>query len=433
MFLLQFRILYREFLFRMVDLELLSSSGDMNKLMGQFAALLISFSLALTLGAAGFTGSAVHTWNMQHFLISTTMLIVGLFAVLAWDSTFPDSRDVLVLSPLPIPASTLFVAKVAATASALSLTIAAFHSFAGLVWPFALAPQNAGVRALLKCFIVYWFTMFSAGSFVFCFVLALQGLASQLPRRFFLRISAFLQLSAFCGIISVYFLEPPHGATDNPSVLAWLPDYWFVAFYSQLNGATLPTLGPSAQRAWLGLATALCTTLLAYALSYFRMLRRTLEEPDIVPSFRGANWLPRFGNAFETSVVHFGICTLVRSRRHRILLAFFLGTAFALVISFARAPNSQELAPLVATILMLSAALAGIRILFALPIDLQAHWIFKIAPVRGGPEGLAANRRLLIVLAIAPVWLASSLLLLSIWPWQKLWLTFYSSPCLGVL
>ena len=40
---LQFRVLYREFLFRMVDLELLSADalGDSNKLLGQFAALLI--------------------------------------------------------------------------------------------------------------------------------------------------------------------------------------------------------------------------------------------------------------------------------------------------------------------------------------------------------------------------------------------------------
>ena len=39
----QFRILYRQFLFRMVDLELLSADakGDMSKLFGQFAALLI--------------------------------------------------------------------------------------------------------------------------------------------------------------------------------------------------------------------------------------------------------------------------------------------------------------------------------------------------------------------------------------------------------
>ena len=45
----QFRVLYREFLFRMVDLEVLSShaQGDMNKLFGQFASLLVMVSLLL--------------------------------------------------------------------------------------------------------------------------------------------------------------------------------------------------------------------------------------------------------------------------------------------------------------------------------------------------------------------------------------------------
>ena len=44
---LQFRVLYREFLFRMVDLELLSAHalGDSNRLLGQFASLLIFFSM----------------------------------------------------------------------------------------------------------------------------------------------------------------------------------------------------------------------------------------------------------------------------------------------------------------------------------------------------------------------------------------------------
>jgi hypothetical protein len=105
---LQFRVLYREFLFRMVDLEVLSAHalGDANKLLGQFAALLLFFSTWFSLAAFGFAGSKMappaalaFTLVMEHFLIATTMLVVGLFAVLSWDSTFPDRRDVLVLAP----------------------------------------------------------------------------------------------------------------------------------------------------------------------------------------------------------------------------------------------------------------------------------------------------------------------------------------------
>ena len=48
-------------------------------------------------------------WNTQHFLIATTMLVMGLFAVLSWDSTFLDRRDVLVLAPLPVRPRMIFL------------------------------------------------------------------------------------------------------------------------------------------------------------------------------------------------------------------------------------------------------------------------------------------------------------------------------------
>ena len=67
------------------------------------------------------------------------MLVVGLFAVLSWDSSFPDRRDVLILSPLPVPARTIFAAKVAAVATALSISIGALNLMTGLAGPFALA------------------------------------------------------------------------------------------------------------------------------------------------------------------------------------------------------------------------------------------------------------------------------------------------------
>ena len=149
---LQFRVLYREFLFRIVDLELLSThaEGDSRKLLGQFASLLIHFSIILALAAAMWAAGVrsdrlpqlmkvTASWAMEHFLIATTMLVAGLFAVLSWESTFPDRRDVLVLCPLPIRARTLFLAKIAAVASALGLTLAALHCVAGVAWPLALA------------------------------------------------------------------------------------------------------------------------------------------------------------------------------------------------------------------------------------------------------------------------------------------------------
>src|SRR5579863_571038 len=150
---LQFRVLYRMFLFRVVDPELLSGSaqGDMNTLLGQFAALLVVVSLLFAGLALPFIDSRmppairlITMLTIEHFLIATTMLAVGLFAVLNWDSTFLERRDLLVLAPLPVRASTMFRAKAAASITALSLVIAVLNSLSGLAWPFAM---KGGLRS----------------------------------------------------------------------------------------------------------------------------------------------------------------------------------------------------------------------------------------------------------------------------------------------
>jgi hypothetical protein len=136
-----FRVLYRQFLFRIVDLELLAADarGDANRLLGQFAGLLIFFSAALGLVIMLLDpdrlppAAAVRmTWGMEHFLFATTMLVTGLFAVLSWDSTFPDRRDLLVLAPLPVRARTFFLAKVAAVAAALAVTVGSLNLVVGV-------------------------------------------------------------------------------------------------------------------------------------------------------------------------------------------------------------------------------------------------------------------------------------------------------------
>src|SRR5438034_291767 len=105
----QFRILYRDFLFRMVDLELLSARGEIRSLLVQFAAILAAFNLVVALLMVPRYGVStmpqhkliVAAWGDEEFLISTTMAIAGLFAVLSWNAVLPDRRDSLVLGLLP--------------------------------------------------------------------------------------------------------------------------------------------------------------------------------------------------------------------------------------------------------------------------------------------------------------------------------------------
>ena len=820
---LQFRVLYREFLFRIVDLELLSkhAEGDSRTLLGQFASLLVFLSVILALGAC--VGAAnvkdgrlppllymVSAWTMEHFLIATTMLAVGVFAVLSWESTFPDRRDVLVLGPLPVPARTLFLAKVAAVASALGLTIVALHVAAGIAWPLALAQFNSGpvpalvfepslppvrgadfpsvmnrdiapmlgrldlaaadggagivigvsehgvrrvmaygaakpgsmfeigsitktftglllakmaaqgkldlrdpVRGLLppgaagtsrgleitlldlathhsglpampdnagpgnqagtytgyhasdlydyirrhglgkpehteylysnlgftvlgaalanraqlsypelvereitgplgmkdtvialspeqlgrfmtghdgqrratprwdldafasaggirstagdiltyldaqlhpgqspfasalvrsqrlwdrvagrvrialawnynpdtgiyvhdgatggfssyacfdpkhdfaavvlmnaapvsfpfvgflgehvrqrlagepalslmpvtvpaagpiRSFFAYWITMAAAGAFIFCCVLGMQGLAAQiLPRRWFLRASAFLQLAVFCLFVSGYFLQrsPITVLVAGPrnGWMSWVPSYWFVGLYQQLSGSLHPALAPFARRAWIGLAVAVCATAIAYGASYFRTLRKIVEQPDIAPAFQNA-WLPGLGSSLETAITQFGIRSLFRSRQHRMIFAFYLGVGLAFAIFFLNAPREisgpavgdpwhQPTVPMLAsTIAMMAFWVVGARVVFSLPLDLGANWIFRVMPFSAGPRCLRARRRALFAVSVVPAWALSAAVLFAIWPWRPATLHLAALACFGVI
>jgi CubicO group peptidase (beta-lactamase class C family) len=296
-------------------------------------------------------------------------------------------------------------------------------------------PESGGFPGLLRAFAAYWLTMLAAGAFIYCSVLAVQGITAQLlPRRWFLRASSFLQLAAFAGFVGIYMVQPnmvgPGAilAAQNHGLLYWSPSYWFLGLFQQLNGS--PALGPLAQRAWIGLAISVALAATAYLFSYLRSLRQIAEEPDIVAGVPGVSFLPRFGDPLATAVTRFSVRTLLRSRQHRLILAFYWGLALAFVLFIVKTPGVQrQLAghedpwfepnvPLiVASILVLCASIVGIRVVAAMPRELAANWVFRVTPVPAGRPSRIAVRRAFYVLGLTPVWILSAVVFLSIWPW----------------
>lgn len=126
--------------------------------------------------------------------------------------------------------------------------------------------------------------MFAAASFVFCALLAIHGLAAQLfSYRLFLRVSSFLQLAALFAVLGIYFLTP---APAKANLLAWLPSFWFLGLFQELNGPVDPVFGRLAGRAISSLLIAGAMAFVLYALAYYRHVRRVLEQPDIAPGDR---------------------------------------------------------------------------------------------------------------------------------------------------
>lgn len=436
---LQFRVLYRVFLLRVVDLELLSADGDTTKLLGQFAALFAAISFILTAPLILFGGGLpqIDILTMEHFLIATTMVVIGLFSVLNWDSVFPDRRDVLILAPLPVQANTLFLAKLAALAFALTLSVIALNVFTGLIWPAVFFAPHAGVLAAGRSLAAYWIAMFAAAVFIFCSVLAVQGMTALiLPRQQFLRLSALLQVAAFCLFVGVYILEPSLqdvglvATPANQRLLGWFPAYWFFGLFQQLNGSMLSGFAPLASRAWIGLAVAVFGAGATLLLSFHYTLRKTVEEPDIVPGPRNVKWPQFFGNSLQSAVLLFSLRTLLRSRQHRVILSFYLGVGFAVALAYIKFPlgqhglshvaaTAQDTVPFfVASILMMCVAVAGVRVVFPLPIALRANWIFRLTELRPASQYATAVRRSLLLLSVVPVCLIAGALLFFIFPFR---------------
>jgi hypothetical protein len=289
-------------------------------------------------------------------------------------------------------------------------------------------------------FAAYWITMLSAGAFLLCSVLCIQGLAAVLPRQQFLRVSVILQLAAFCLLLGVYFLQPTMMAPEamiaprNQWLLSCVPTYWFMGLFHTLEGTTDPVFINLGRRAVGGLMIAVLGAALAFLLSYLRTIRKIIEQPDIIPGARGGHWLPRFGDSPITALVHFNIRTVFRSRQHRLILSFFFGLAFTIVILYVKTPLAhsslfdesntnpwhQVNAPLlVSSIVMMWFAVIGMRVVFTMPTDLRANWIFRTTNVGGVPDCLKATRRTLVALGVVPVWLIWAGVLLWLWPWPS--------------
>ena len=450
----QFRVLYRDFLTRMIDLEVLSSGGELQALLGQFAAMLaaLSFVLTIYLVPRYATSPLPHArlltlaWLDEEFLIGTTMAVAGLFSVLAWNAVMPDRRDALVLGPLPVGVGTICRAKLAALGTSLAVSVAAVNAFTGLAYPGVLSPAG-GLLGFLRSLAAYWITMAAAAAFLCGSLLAVQGIAAQIfSYRLFQRVSNFLQMAAFFIILGAYFLKPPLATVaglTSPAHSRWvecMPTYWFLGLFQILNGSMHPAFGPLAARALWALAVALALAAMGYVLAYRRGLRRIVEQPDIAPGDRSraasglARWLTDrlLAKSLDRAIVLFTLRTIARSRQHRLILAAYAGIALAISLAYLKSYlygavqvwGEGEIALLAPSVVMIVFAAISARAVFALPISLPANWIFRVTAVHSPPVYFSAARKALSWAVVIPVWIACAAVYFALWtgitPWQHL-------------
>ena len=447
----QFGVLYRVFLLRVVDLELLSKDADPTRLVAQFATIFASVSFLFALPVLLFGGgrmSPESRWTLEHFFLELTMTVAGGLTVLHWDAAFPDRRDLLVLGPLPVGASAMFAAKIVALLAVPALAVLGLNVFSGVVWPPFFSVAGVGFAGVVRPWPAFWLTLLAGGAFMVCSVLTLQGLAANLlPRQIFLRLSAVLQAGALFVLLSVFLLEPSMEAVaaltapGNQRWLACLPSYWFLGLFQQLNGSMQPAFVPLVRRAWVGLAAAALGAALSLLLAYLRLLPKTVEQPDLLPRKGGLRWPRRWSGSLAAAVTIFSLRSVARSRQHRILLSFYMGLGVAIVVVFAelsaddlrRVDGQVPVTWLLASVLMVLLPILVFRVLAAMPVSLPANWIFRVTQVQPARDYRRAVRVAWVTLGLVPPLLLSGAFLVATAAWEPVLWHALALLSLGVL
>lgn len=429
----QFRLLLRSGPGQLLDREMLAPDGDMMAGAANVLALLGSFGLALSLlmlykyvfGAwHGFAIEDV-TWPDKQYLIAAAMLSSGFILVLTWDGLFPDRRETMVVCPLPVHMRTLFAARLATMAGMLAAVVVAGNLAGFIAFPTFMMSAERPAIGWIAYAGIHATVIFAAAAFAFLALLALEGmLMVVLPYRLFRRVSAWVQLAILFLLLFVFVLEPnatPSLMADpaNRTLLRLLPPAWFTALYAEMLGSTLGPVRELAALARYGTAIAAFAALLAYAAGYRKAVRKGLEESDALPAARGERTARLSGAVLDWiggtgpggAVFRFTTRTMLRHRRNRLILAVYLSLALGytlgdvaeLVRYGSRTLYTPSAGVAAVSLVIAFFTLLGMRVLFTIPVELRANWMFRVTEMGRVESYRAAARRVMLWTGAAPI------------------------------
>jgi hypothetical protein len=431
-----FGLLVRHFFGRFFDNEIVSQHGDMRTNVVQ------AFGLVATPGIfvpfymipqrVRFDRPFEHGWVLlsdYYFFVLFSMVVMGFVMVFEWDALFPDRKDYLILTPLPLRGNTIFAAKTVALVWFLGLFLIDANLFCTLLGPLVSGGQGTPAPVVWKLIAVHATAVISGGGFVALSIASVQGvLINVLPGGMFRRISPWVQMALMGALIVVLFLTPLACAGIRPLVernsplLRYFPPFWFLALYMDLlpgqpGGPVFHGLALLAKQA---LAVSTAAFAVTYLAGYRRHSRRVMESVDI--GLRGPGWLRvRFArlmnrwllpHPLERATFHFISNTILRNAKQRLFLATYGGIALALalpeIVRIGTKPGAPMLvfsaAGLLAVPLTLSFfTVSGLRAAFNFPAELRANWIFQMCESEDRVLHIGAARKWITVMGIVPL------------------------------
>ncbi len=442
-----FRLLLRHFFAEFFETDLVTEREQLRILIVGILAALAGFGPTLA-GKLAQKYTGLHFLDAEHgirmvrlagtadvlFFICFSMGVAAFVAALQWDLLFPGEHDYNVLMPLPIPLRTVLAAKLTALVGFGVLFIAAASVPMSGLLPGLMSGRWLRPQSGMSLFIAAQFVSTAlAGAFCLLVLVGTQGILMQLlPWRLFRRLAPVMQMVLVVALLCSVplWLEIPNlwqFMDERPFWGLFAPPVWFLGLYQTILGSRETYVVMLAQRALVGTVFAAAVTGLLYAVGYRRHARRVLESAPGTPrrrwwedvASRVVGWI---APQPESHAVFSFVCrTLARSRRHKVILAAYVGVAFATVIesilsvwltawlrhrppNWNRFPGDQALVS--SPIFLAFFVLLGMRHVFSIPADLPANWVFRLTENERRARLLDAVERLLLVSLVA-VWCVS--------------------------
>jgi hypothetical protein len=430
-----FLLLARHFFGRFFDNDIVAQDSDMRTSVVQalgFVAvpcMFVAFSMLPT--GPRFDRPFDQGWNViitYYFFVIYSMIVMGFVMVFEWDALFPDRRDYIVITPLPLGERTIFFSKLGALIAFLGLFLIDANIL-GLVLGSVITAGPGGLTMAVHIAGAYAVACFAGGAFVAMSFAAAQGvLINCLTARAFRRISPWAQMVGMALLIVVFFVTPFMAIAIRPlfqqhsPLLRYFPPFWFLALYLDLlpgqpGGAMFHDLAALAPRAFAISAVAFAVT---YFTGYWKHARRVMdgmESSGDAPGYVRVAF-DRFVNRhllphpLERATFHFITNTMLRSARHRLFLATVGGIAVAMTMpmvfwlglrpgsaTFIFSASGLLPAPLILTFL----CVVGLRAAFNLPAELRANWLFQITESEDSVRHIRAARKWIVVMGLAPL------------------------------
>lgn len=374
--------------------------------------------------------------------ILLSMTATALVTLVIWENIFPDRRDSRHLGVLPIRLRTFVAARLSALVALFGIVFLAPTALSALSFALVCAmfvPDPGFATVLVSHFV----TVSAAEAFVFFGIVTVQCLVlSALGPNVAQRAALTVQVMLVVLLLQMPLLLPPHDSfiPGPDGAPAWRmiplasvsPPFWFLSLFECLAGYECRELAPLPSIAsGLGLLTPF-TALLLYATSYRRLTRLAIEGRPL-PRRRTASRVRGIVSwsaaAITRTPVAAAVCgftlrTMIRSRQHRMLLAGWMGLALALILSSmvslvvrigGSALEQPRTEPLAAPLILSVLVLAGIRMVMAIPTELNANWVFRLAQPASLADALDGAAGAFLVAGVAPGVLVG--LFSALWLW----------------